>query len=81
MQQNIVVVFSAGSEKGTFVVQRCLSPHSKRVAGSVPMQAGLCGGPALCVVSLSVSYGWSPLNSSQVFGESVFSLFLITLLW
>lgn len=80
VQQNIVVAFSAGSEKATFVVQWCLSPHSKRVAGSVPMQACLCGGPALCVVSLYVSFNWSPLNSSQDFGESVFSLFLITLL-
>lgn len=48
----LLLFFSAGSEKGTFVVQWCLSPHSKRVAGSVPMHACLCGGPALCVVSL-----------------------------
>lgn len=30
-------------KRGTFVVQWCLSPHSKRVAGSVPMCRSVCG--------------------------------------
>lgn len=77
MQRNIVF-FPAGSERGTLVVQWRLSPRCKKVAGSVPRQACLCGLPALCVLSLCVSFGWSLSNYSQVFGESVFSLFLIT---